>query len=166
MQYMRAHGNTPGPTQRPKLAGALAAILAEVPAALLLWASGGLEGLARALGTKATLAVLLHLGAMSLAGAFYGRLFSRAANDRRGGWLFGASYGFLLWMLGPVAALQWAIARPVALGIAAMGLFGAHLVYGLVLGLLFPRVHRLLQHQLSDLRRPARGPVGTASDKS
>jgi len=147
-QYMRAHGNTPGPTQRPKLTGALAAMLAETPAALLLWVTGGLEGLARALGTKSAVAIPLHLFAMALAGALYGRLFGRAANDRRGGWLFGISYGFLLWMLGPVTALQWIIGRPVAVGRAAMGLLGAHLAYGLALGLLFPQVHRLLQREI------------------
>ena len=135
----------------PEILFPLACIaLAEIPAALLLWATGGLDSLARALGIGPALAALLHAAALALAGAAYGRLFSRAANDRRGGWLFGASYGFLLWMLGPVAVLQWAVARPVAVGEAAQGLFGAHLLYGLVLGLLFPPVHRLLQRRLGD----------------
>jgi hypothetical protein len=156
VRYMRAHGNTPGPTQRPKLAGALTAILAEAPALLLLWVTGGLEGLARILGTQVAVAILLHIGAMALAGALYGRLFSRAANDRRGGWLFGISYGFLLWMLGPVAALQWVVGRPVAVGRAAMGLLGAHLLYGLALGLLFPHTHRSLQRRLGNVSRLAR----------
>jgi hypothetical protein len=148
VQYMRAHGNTPGPTQRPKRAGALTAILAEAPAILLLWGTGGLEGLARILGVQVAVVILLHVGAMGGAGALYGRLFSRAANDRRGGWLFGISYGFLIWMLGPVAALQWVVGRPVAVGKAAIGLLGAHLLYGLALGLLFPQIHRSLQRRL------------------
>jgi hypothetical protein len=165
---MRAHGNTPGPTQRPKLAGGLAASLAEAPAALLLWATGGLEGLARAEGASTATAILLHLCVMSLAGALYGRLFSRAANDRRGSWLFGISYGFLLWMVGPVMALQWVVGRPVAVGTAAVGVLGAHLVYGLVLGLLFPQVHRLLQRKLGDVSRPAkqRGAQGVTEGRS
>jgi hypothetical protein len=150
VQYMRAHGNTPGPTQRPKLTGAVAAIFAEAPAVLLLWITGGLEGLARALGAQWALVVLLHISVMMLAGMLYGWLFSRAANDWRGGWLFGISYGFLLWMLGPVTAFQWAIGQPVAVGRAAMGLLGAHLIYGLALGLVFPLVHRLLQRRLGD----------------
>jgi hypothetical protein len=156
VRYMRAHGNTPGPTQRPKLAGALTAILAEAPAILLLWVTGGFEGLARILGTQRALVVLLHGTAMALAGMLYGRLFSRAANDRRGGWLFGISYGFLLWMLGPVTALQWVVSRPVAVGRAAMGLLGAHLVYGLILGLLFPLVHHLLQRRLGNVSHLAK----------
>jgi hypothetical protein len=69
----------------------------------------------------------------------------RAANDGGGGWLFGISYGYLLWMLGPVTLVQWVMARPVLVGGASRGLFAAHLLYGLVLGLLFPRVHRLIQ---------------------
>ena len=72
------------------------------------------------------------------------------------GRLFGISYGFFIWMVGPVTVLQWLIDRPLALGVAAMGILGAHLVYGLVLGLLFPSVHRLLQCELRDLKVPDR----------
>ena len=150
MQYMRAHGNTPGPTQRPKLAGVLTAALAGTPAALLLWRTGGLESLSRSLGIKMWLVLLLNWGLLALAGALYGQVFGRAANDQRGGWLFGISYGFLLWMLGPVMALQWVIARPVAVGIAAIGMFAAQLVYGLTLGLLFPFIHGSLQRELAE----------------
>jgi hypothetical protein len=96
------------------------------------------------------LVLLLNWCVLALAGAFYGQVFGRAANDRRGGWLFGISYGFLLWMLGPVMALQWVIARPVAVGVAAMGLFAAQLVYGLTLGLLFPFIHGSLQRELAE----------------
>ena len=88
----------------------------------------------------------------ALAGALYGRIFSRAANDRRGGWLFGMSYGFLLWMLNPVMLWQLTTERPFVAGASAVGFFGAHLAYGLLLGLLFPFVHRLLQRELKELR--------------
>jgi hypothetical protein len=46
VQYMRAHGNTPGPTQRPVLAGAITGFVAELPATAMLWWSGALASLA------------------------------------------------------------------------------------------------------------------------
>lgn len=156
MQYMRAHGNAPGPTQRPKLAGLLTAIAAELPAAFVLWRAGALASLAQTIGVQPRLALVFHAGAMALAGAVYGQVFSRAANDRRGGWLFGSGYGYLLWMLGPVALLQWVIAKPVATGLAAIGMLVAHLLYGLTLGLLFPSIHRLLQRKLGDVMQPVK----------
>jgi hypothetical protein len=151
LQYMRAHGNTPGPTQRPFLAGAVAGFVAEVAAAAMLWWSGGLESAARALSLRVWLTLTLHWIAAIVGGAIYGRVFSRAANDTQGGWLFGISYGFLIWTIGPVTILQWKLGRPLALGTAAMGVLAAHLIYGLVLGLIFPGIHRLLQKQVNRL---------------
>lgn len=153
MQYMRAHGNTPGPTQRPTLAGALTGGLAEIPSALVLWYSAALDSLTRALSIGAWQVLALHLTATVLAGALYGRVFGRAANDRRGGWLFGISYGFLIWMVGPATVLQWVLFHPLAVGVAAMGMLGAHLAYGFVLGLVFPWVHALLQCELRKARQ-------------
>jgi hypothetical protein len=149
IQYMRAHGNTPGPTQRPFLAGAITGSLAEIPAVLLLWWSGALASATQSLPLSTWVVVATHFLITIVAGAIYGRVFSRAANDPRGGWLFGISYGFLLWMIGPVTVLQWTLGRPLALGVAAMGILGAYLVYGLLLGLLFPWIHKLLQSELS-----------------
>ncbi len=154
MQYMRAHGNTPGPTHRPLLAGALAGGLAEIPSALVLWYSAALDSLRQALSLGAWPVLALHFAATVSAGVLYGRVFGRAANDRRGGWLFGIGSGFLIWMLGPATVLQWVLSRPLAVGVAAMGMLGAHLVYGLALGLGFPWVHALLQCELSKAARP------------
>ncbi len=159
LQYMRAHGNTPGPTQRPVLAGAATGALAEIPALLMLWWSGALSSTTQALSLSLYVTLALHLLAMVVAGVIYGRVFSRAANDPHGGWLFGISFGFLLWVSGPVTVVQWALGRPLALGVAAMGILGGHLIYGLFLGLLFPWIHKLLQCELSQLKGP--GPHGT-----
>lgn len=148
MQYMRAHGNTPGPTQRPLLAGALTGFIAEIPAALVFSWSGGLASATESLDLPLWAILVLHSFATIAAGAIYGRVFSRAANDRHGGWLFGMSYGFLIWMIGPVTVLQWVLGRPLALGVAAMGVLAAHLIYGLTLGLLFPFIHKPLQFEL------------------
>jgi len=154
IQYMRAHGNTPGPTQRPVLAGAIAGLVAEVPAAAMLWWSDALASATQALALRLWVTLLLHWSAAVIGGAIYGRVFSRAANDVHAGWLFGISYGFLIWMIGPVTILQWSLGRPLALGTAAMGVLASHLIYGLALGLLFPGIHRLLQKKLEHLRSP------------
>ena len=151
---MRAHGNAPGPTQRPILAGAVTGALAEIPAGLVLWWSDALTSIMQALLLNAGITLALHALAMIIAGAIYGRVFSRAANDPRAGWLFGISFGFLLWMIGPVTILQWTLGRPLALGVAAMGVLGAHLLYGLSLGLLFPWIHKSLQYELRQLKDP------------
>jgi hypothetical protein len=130
------------------LAGAITALLAEMPAIAILWWSGAVSSAMRSLSLALWVTLVLHSAAMILCGAIYGRVFSRAANDLRGGWLFGISYGFLIWMVGPVTALQWLLDRPIALGVAAMGILAAHLIYGLALGLLYSWVHTLLQWEL------------------
>src|SRR5438045_2600415 len=106
MPFMRAHGHTPGPTQRPKLAGVLTGAVAQFAALAAFLVSGAMDSLVHALGTTLWPAVLLQSAVAAAAGALYGAVFGRAANDREGGWLFGISYGFLLWMLGPVTVFR------------------------------------------------------------
>jgi len=167
VHYMRAHGNTPGPTQRPILAGALTGLAAEIPASTMAWWSGALASATEALFSRVWMILLFHWVLAIVGGAIYGRLFSRAANDPHGGWLFGISYGFLIWMIGPVTILQWSLGRPLAIGPAAMGVLAAHLTYGLVLGLLFPGIHRLLQRELSENKaHQAKGTFGVKPEKA
>ena len=71
---------------------------------------------------------------MLLGGVLYGWLFQRAANDPRGGWLFGLAFGFVLWMLGPVPLLQWLPDQPILRGYPAAGLLLAQLLWGLAWG--------------------------------
>jgi hypothetical protein len=158
MQYMRAHGNTPGPTQRPTTAGGIAGAFAALPAVALLWLAGAVASLAQSLVLSTWVVLALQVGMMALAGALYGRIFSRAANDRQGGWLFGISYGFLLWMLGPATLFQWLTGHPLAVGTAAMALFGGHIIYGLVLGLLFPLIHQVIQREARSLSGDEKNP--------
>jgi hypothetical protein len=72
-----------------------------------------------------------------------------------GGWLFGSGYGFLIWMLGPSTIMEWITGRPIAVGTAAIGLFAAVVVYGLVLGSVFPLINRLLQKKMAPLGKTA-----------
>ena len=103
---------------------------------------------------------------MLLGGILYGWLFQRAANDPRGGWLFGLAFGFVLWMLGPVPLLQWLPDQPILRGYPAAGLLLAQLLWGLALGLVFPPIHRHLHVSLesqsgSDIA-PVTGPEAAA----
>jgi hypothetical protein len=147
---LEAHGLDAGPTQRPRLAGAIAAVLAAVPALSVLAGFQSLDAPARAVGTSAVAAGLAYAGLMLLGGILYGWLFQRAANDPRGGWLFGMAFGFVLWMLGPVPLLQWLPDQPILRGYPAVGLLLAQLFWGLALGLVFPLIHRHLHVSLEN----------------
>jgi hypothetical protein len=146
-QFMRAHGYLPGPTQRPVLAGVLTGTAAVVPALFTAWQFGAIASVAARLTASQLLIAAVAAALAAVAGAVYGRLFMRAANDRRGGWLFGISFGFLLWMTGAVVLSYGASNQPVATGRAGQILFASHLLYGLALGATFPHVHRMVHRR-------------------
>ena len=151
--YMRAHGQQPGPGERPRLAGALAGVLGGLATLPLLSGSGATASLAPAIGARGWLVQLLFCLAWLLAGAVYAFVFGRAANDRRGGWLFGLAYGFLLWMIGPVALLQVFLERQLVTGFAAAGVLAANLIAGLVLGIFFRPMYTFVRKPLRRLSR-------------
>jgi hypothetical protein len=107
-----------------------------------------LDAPARATGTSVFAAGLAYAGLMLLGGILYGWLFQRAANDIRGGWLFGIAFGFVLWMLGPVPLLQWLPDQPVLRGYPAAGLLLAQLIWGIAVGLVFSLIQRRLRGRL------------------
>jgi hypothetical protein len=148
IQYMRAHGNSPGPTHRPLLTGAISGTLAALPCLVVAYLTSAFAAESRELKFGELATALLDVTALAIAGVIYSQVFKRAANDAFGGWLFGASYGFLIWMIGPVMLWRWAVSQPMAAGIAAIGLFAAHVTYGIVLGGLFPYINRLLLGKL------------------
>ena len=148
LQYMRAHGNTAGPTQRPLLTGAISGVIAFVPYEAILQLSGARASIAHGFGISMWASLGFNGTVMVVAGLLYAAIFKRAANDFHGGWLFGASFGFLLWMIAPVTLWQLITAQPIAVGEAAMGLFGGHIVYGIALGFVFPWIHFLIQTEL------------------
>jgi hypothetical protein len=145
MRFMRAHGQMPAPGQRPVTAGALAGLCAGLAVLPLLFWTQAVASLAEVLSISTAVIAASYPALAALAGGLYGTVFRRAASDRRGGWLFGISYGFLLWMLGPTALLQALLGRPLATGTSAMGLLAANLLSGLILGLLFRPMHRVTQ---------------------
>jgi hypothetical protein len=165
LRMLQAHGLDAGPTQRPRLTGAIAGVIATAPALAVLAGFQALDTPARATGTSVFAASLAYAGLMLFGGILYGWLFQRAANDVRGGWLFGLSFGFVLWMLGPIPLLQWLPEQPILRGYPAAGVLLAQLLWGFAVGLVFPLVHRRLHGSLeSEARAGSRcmGPEAAA----
>jgi Na+/proline symporter len=160
LRILQAHGLDAGPTQRPLLAGAIAGVIATVPALAVLAVFQALDAPAQPGGTSTFTAALAYAGLMLLGGILYGWLFQRAANDMRGGWLFGLAFGFVLWMLGPVPLLQWLPDEPILRGYPAAGLLLAQLLWGLTLGLVYPLVHRRLHGHLEGGTQARSGSMG------
>lgn len=164
--FLAAHGYDPGPSQRPLLAGALSGAIATVPAIAILVAFGSLGVEARILHLSAVVTVLAGAAAMALAGAIYARLFGRAANDVRSGWLFGMSFSFALWTGGAVLLLPVISGGEAPAGRAAVGVALSMLVWGLGTGILVPFVHRPLHESLeTGSRRQSVGPNAAAGDR-
>ena len=166
--FLAAHGYDPGPSQRPYSAGAISGIVAAVPAVAVLWWFGSLEIEARILRLSIPATLALGWAAMAVAGALYARLFGRAANDRRAGWLFGMAFGFALWAAGAVLVLPLLSGGEIPSGSAAVGVFLSLLVWGAALGLAVPFIHPPLQERLETGSRHTRvGPTaGTTATRS
>ena len=161
--FLSAHGYDPGPSQRPLLAGAISGVLATAPAvAILLW-FGSLEVETRILGMSTALTLCVGWAAMAVAGVIYARVFGRAANNVRGGWLFGMAFGFGLWAGGAVLILPLVSGGRTPAGPAALGVALSMLAWGLAIGILLPYVHRPLHENLERASRHAEvGPSAAA----
>ena len=146
--FLGAHGYDPGPTQRPLLAGAVSGLVATIPAVAILHAFGSLEVEGGILGLSPLRTVGLGLPVRALAGALYGGLFGRAANDGRGGWLFGMAFGFALWASGAVMLIPLATGGLAPAGKAAIGLFLSLVAWGATLGFAHPFIHRPLHESI------------------
>jgi hypothetical protein len=149
MGFLRAHGVDPGPLQRPILAGLLSGLAGAVPAGAAFVAFGSFQVAAdHVMRLPRPLAAVVLIAAFAASGALYGLVLRRAANDLRGGWLFGTVFGFILWMAAPVTVLPLMGGRVMAAGLAATGFFASFLLWGMVTGAVFPLIHRPLQAKL------------------
>ena len=158
--FLAAHGYDPGPTQRPYSAGAVSGVIAALPAVGVLWWFGSLETEARILDLSITATLAVGWMAMAAAGAIYARLFGRAANHRRGGWLFGMAFGFAMWAGGAVLVLPLLSGGEIPAGAAAAGVLLSLLVWGAALGIAVPLIHPHLQERIeSGSRRWEVGPA-------
>ena len=160
--FLSAHGYDPGPTQRPLLAGAISGVAATVPAIAILWAFGSLEAEAKILGVSQFMTIGVGWLAMAVAGAIYARLFGRAANEMRGGWLFGMTFGFALWAGGAVLVLPIVSYGKAPAGEAAIGVFLSLLAWGAALGAVHPFVHHPLHEGLETASRRIGPSVATS----
>ena len=148
--FLAAHGYEPGPTQRPLTAGAVGGLVATVPAVALLHLAGALAVEARIVGLPVAATIAVGGLLMAAAGAAFARLFGRAANDPRGGWLFGMMFGFALWAAGAVFILAVAGDGHLPAGTAATGVFVSLVLWGGVLGAALPFVHRALHRSIDE----------------
>jgi hypothetical protein len=165
--FLGAHGFDPGPTQRPLLAGAISGVIATIPAIAILRLFGSLAVEAAILGTSISATVAGGWVVMAIAGALYGRLFGRAANDVRGGWLFGMVFGFALWAAGAVMVLPIVSGGLAPAGTAAIGVFLSMVAWGAALGLVHPFVHRPLHESMeTGARRKEVGPDAAADARN
>lgn len=159
---LSAHGYDPGPTQRPLLAGALSGVLATIPAIALLYAFGSLQIEAQILGRSEYVTVAAGWVVMAVAGAIYGRAFGRAANDVRGGWLFGMAFGFAIWAAGAVMILPLVSDGRTPAGHSAIGVFLSLVLWGAALGVVHPFVHRPLHERLETAAKRMGSHIGTS----
>jgi hypothetical protein len=161
--FLAAHGYDPGPSQRPLLSGAISGVVATVPAIGVLIGFGSLRVEAEILGMSELATLVAGWVIMAVAGAAYARLFGRAANELRGGWLFGMSFGFGLWAAGAVLLLPLISDGRAPAGPAATGVAVSLLVWGFSAGLLVPFVHRPLHESLEEAsKRREVGPDAAA----
>jgi len=164
--FLAAHGYEPGPSQRPFLAGAISGVIGTIPALGVLLAFGSLNVEAQILGISRLLTVGLGWAVMAIAGAAYARIFGRAANSAKGGWLFGMSFGFALWAAGAVLVLPLVSGGRSPAGHAATGVALSLLVWGLATGILMPFVHHPLHEDLETAsKRSELGPDAATGAK-
>jgi hypothetical protein len=148
IQYMRAHGSDPSPTQRPLLAGAITGVIASVPVSAILRTFQASSAIADLSDIKEPFVLAAAGGATVLLSMLYARLLGRVANDRRSGWLLGISFGFLVWMACPVLIQE----HPLR-GTEAMAVLLAELAGGLTLGAFYPFIHEPLMSSIAGPRR-------------
>jgi len=157
--FVAAHGYEPGPSQRPLLSGAISGTLGTIPATGVLIGFGSLKAEAHILALSSLATLAIGCVAMAIAGAVYARFFGRSANELKGGWLFGVSFGFALWAAGAVLVLPLLSGGQAPAGAAAAGVALALIVWGFATGVLVPFVHRPLHESLeAGSKRASVGP--------
>lgn len=162
---LAAHGYEPGPSQRPFLAGAISGLIATIPAIPVLMFFGSLRVEGHILGMSPMETLGAGWAAMAIAGAVYARGFGRAANNPKGGWLFGLSFAFALWAAGAVLVLPLLSHGHAPAGPAAVGVALSMLIWGLFTGVLVPFVHRPLHESLERASKRAEVGPGAAAGK-
>lgn len=124
-------------------AGVIAGLIAGAAFGAMMGMMGMLPMVAKLLGgSSAFFGFVLHLVFSALIGFTFSIFLGHAAVDRARGMTLGLVYGFVWWLLGPLFIM------PVWLGMgaqfsaqgvqAALPSLWGHLVYGFILGLVYP----------------------------
>ena len=91
---------------------------------------------------SAVLGFVLHLVFSAIIGGTFGLIFGHAALNKGAGVLLGLLYGAIWWILGPLVIMPVWLGMGLQLSVAGMtmaipSLWG-HLVFGFILGLIYP----------------------------
>lgn len=112
---------------------------------------------------------LVHFIISVIIGATYGALFRHDIRGIGSSIAWGVAYGFIWWVLGPLTIMPWWLGQGVQwsleAGQAAFPSLVGHLIYGILLGLVYSvvdRSWRLLFTESDPLKREPEGP-GTRS---
>ena len=137
-----------GVTVRTRLlAGALAGLVGGVLFGIMMGVMGMLPMVAMLVGSQdGTVGFIVHLVISAIIGVGFGLAFGERAATFGRGVVWGAVYGFVWWILGPLLIMPILLGMGPQLGTAfapptLMSLVG-HLVYGLAAGLAYPFVAR------------------------
>jgi hypothetical protein len=151
VHYLQVHGQHAGPTQRPVMAGLLTGLIASLIALGVLYGSDVLPRISERIGVPITSIVIIHIVLATIEGMIYGLLLGRAANAKRTAWLFGITYGYFLWIIGPVMLFELVFSVPIARYDLGIPIIASHLSYGISLGILFPYIHAPLHRRLTHM---------------
>jgi uncharacterized membrane protein YagU involved in acid resistance len=142
-----AAGATGGTLQRRLVGGALAGLVGGVLFGIIMGMGGMLPMVAGLVGAKdAVVGFIVHLVISAIIGAGFGLVFGGQAVTPGQGALWGAVYGFIWWILGPLLIMPTMMGMGPQFGMAfappmLMSLVG-HLVYGVATGLAYPALAR------------------------
>ena len=112
---------------------------------------------------------MVHFVISVIIGASYGALFRRDIRGTGSGIAWGLSYGMIWWVLGPLTIMPWWLGQGIqwslASGQSAFPSLVGHVIYGILLGVVYSlvdRLWRLLFTESDPLKRELEGP-GTRS---
>ena len=145
----QAHpGGVAGPALPGRvMAGAVAGLVGGVIFGMLMGMMGMLPVVAMLVKSEsAIIGFLVHMVISAVIGAGFGLVFGWRALDTRSGALWGAVYGFVWWILGPLLIMPIMMGMGPQLGVALtmpmmISLVG-HLIYGVATGLAYPMAAR------------------------
>jgi uncharacterized membrane protein YagU involved in acid resistance len=132
---------------RRVLAGAVSSLIGGLAFGIMMGTMGMLPMVASLVGSdNAVIGFIVHMVISAIIGAGFGLVFGAKALDFGSGALWGAIYGVIWWILGPLLIMPSMMGMGPQFGMAfappnLMSLVG-HLVYGVATGLVYPFIVR------------------------